>query len=280
MKNGFVKSPLLVHLPQQFRGKPPDDLLPAEFDPNPKPIQRSMSEVLAETVGLLTGRSKASGTDAPGSTAGRQRDFDESVDSSVAMTSMGDGSTAHRASTPEIPSSPDTVSQSPTFKEDFQPRVLELEPWVWANTLIAKLTTLVKSKDIATEMPTGWQSSEGMLMDTRHVNGHDMTAVIIPNHPYCKLDIPVIGLMVVNMLANKDRCARIALRDKRVLAISFFDDEEIALLFELEGGVRILGTVGYAKLDYAAIAPITDLSGLPEVTVDLVSSSSSQDGMS
>jgi hypothetical protein len=63
---------------------------------------------------------------------------------------------------------------------------LELEPWVWANTLIASLKALVKSRDVGAEGSTGWRSIEGALVDTRIVDGREMTAAILPGHEICK----------------------------------------------------------------------------------------------
>jgi hypothetical protein len=180
LKNGFVKSPLLVHLPQQFRQRPPDDLLPEGFDPNPRPMQKSMTEVLGETIRSLTGRSKREQEDIHETQTPDIRP-EESVDSSVAMSTLDESGVI--PSSPEIPSSPDTVSQKPSIKEEVEvPRVLELEPWVWANTLIASLETLVRSKDVGQEISTGWKSVMGALVDTRTVDGKEMTAVILPGN--------------------------------------------------------------------------------------------------
>lgn len=180
LKNGFVRSPLLVHFPQQFRQRPPDDILPENFDANPRPKRRSMSEVLAETIRSLTGRSKrATETETVQETPPVQHE--ESNDSSVDMTVLDESGVV--PSSPDIPSSPDTVSQKPSIKEELEPpRVLELEPWVWANTLIASLKTLVKSKDIGREESQGWKLSEGALVDTRMVDGREITAAILPGN--------------------------------------------------------------------------------------------------
>ena len=181
LKNGFVKSPLLVHVPQQFRQRPPDDTLPEGFEANPKPVSRNMSEVLAETIRLLTGRSKR---ETAQETPPAPHPHEASIDSSVDMSTIEDSGVI--PSSPEIPSSPDTVSHKPYIKEEpedpEEPRVLELEPWVWANTLIASLKALVKSKDMGSESITSWKSIEGALVDTRIVDGREMTAAILPGH--------------------------------------------------------------------------------------------------
>jgi len=180
MKHGFVKSPLLVHMPQQFRAKPTDDLLPDDFDANPRPTKRSMSEVLAETIRSLTGRSKPQVTE-PEPSRQQEQEQEVSIDSSVDMSFLD--ASGVRASSPEIPSSPDTVSQKSTIKEEVEmPRVKELEPWVWANTLVTQLKDLVKSRDIGQDAPTGWPGVEHALIDTRVVNGQNLTAFMYPTH--------------------------------------------------------------------------------------------------
>jgi len=167
-------------MPQQFRAKPTDDLLPDDFDANPRPAKRSMSEVLAETIRSLTGRSKPQETE-PEPSRQQEQEQEVSIDSSVDMSFL-DASGA-RASSPEIPSSPDTVSQKSTIKEEVEiPRVKELEPWVWANTLVTQLKDLVKSRAIGQDAPAGWPTLEHALVDTRVVNGQNLTAFMYPTH--------------------------------------------------------------------------------------------------
>jgi hypothetical protein len=57
----------------------------------------------------------------------------------------------------------------------------------------------------------------------------------------------------------------------KVLAMSFFDDVELALLVELKGGLRLLGTIVYAKFVYERIEPIKDLSELSDLEYEEVS---------
>jgi len=269
LKNGFVKSPLLVHLPQQFRQRPPDDTLPGGYDANPKPVSRNMSEVLAETIRLLTGRSKRETVQETPPVP-----VEESIDSSVDMSTIEDSGVI--PSSPEIPSSPDTVSHKPYIKEEpedpEEPRVLELEPWVWANTLITSLKALVKSRDVGAESLTGWRSIEGALVDTRIVDGREMTATILPGQEIRKFYL-VTKLISVYILVDKNQCTKIALPGMKVLAISFFDDIELAVLLEFEGGVRVLSTLTYAGREFEKIEVITELSTLPLVWYGTVSCS-------
>lgn len=145
-----------------------------------------MSEVLAETIRSLIGQSKRDTVQetppAP---------VEESIDSSVDMSTIEDSgiipSSPDITSSPELPSSPDTVSQKPSFKEEVEPpRILELEPWVWTNTLITSLKALVKSRDVGIEGSIGWNLVEGDLVDTRIVDGREMTAAILPGYEICE----------------------------------------------------------------------------------------------
>lgn len=49
----------------------------------------------------------------------------------------------------------------------------------------------------------------------------------------------------------------------KVLALSFFDDVELALLVESDGGMRLLCTLTYAGRLFEKIEAITDLPTLP-----------------
>jgi hypothetical protein len=57
----------------------------------------------------------------------------------------------------------------------------------------------------------------------------------------------------------------------KVLAISFFDDIELTLLLEFEGGVRVLSTLTYAGREFEKIEAITELSTLSLVWYGTVS---------
>jgi hypothetical protein len=75
----------------------------------------------------------------------------------------------------------------------------------------------------------------------------------------------------VYILADKNQCTKIALPGMKVLAISFFDNIELALLLELEGGVRVLCTLTYAGREFEKIEAITELPTLPLVWYGTVS---------
>ena len=57
----------------------------------------------------------------------------------------------------------------------------------------------------------------------------------------------------------------------KVLAMSFFDDVELALLAELKGGIRMFCTIVYAKFNYERIEPVKDLSELSDLEYEEVS---------
>ena len=82
------------------------------------------------------------------------------------------------------------------------------------------------------------------------------------------------------ILSNKDYCTKIALSGIKVLAISFFDDIELALLVELEGGERALCSVTYAGRDFEKIEPIAELATLPLIWFGTVSAPTQHEAMS
>jgi hypothetical protein len=75
----------------------------------------------------------------------------------------------------------------------------------------------------------------------------------------------------VYILADRDQCTKVALPGIKVLAISFFDDIELALLLEMDGGVRVLCTLTYSGREFEKIEAITELSTLPLVWYGTVS---------
>jgi hypothetical protein len=75
----------------------------------------------------------------------------------------------------------------------------------------------------------------------------------------------------VYILADKNQCTKIALPGMKIVAISFFDNIELALLLEFEGGVRVLCTLTYAGREFEKIEAITELSTLPLVWYGTVS---------
>jgi hypothetical protein len=74
----------------------------------------------------------------------------------------------------------------------------------------------------------------------------------------------------VYILSNEDHCTKVKMPMK-VLALSFFDNVELALLVESEGGERLLCTLNYAERYFEKIEPITELSILPQVWFGIVS---------
>lgn len=176
LKHGFVQSPLSVHMPAQFRAKPTKDQLPTGFEPNPKSAPRPLEQVLDEAEKSLNGQSP---------TQDGQRDEmspviqDTSIDSSMAMTPPADVSIL--PSSPEIPSSPDTVGNGPrdAAEEEYKepPRTLELEPWVWANTLLAGLQVALKMPDMVPVPVEPWVPPSGVRVAKWSVEGADWHAL-------------------------------------------------------------------------------------------------------
>jgi hypothetical protein len=206
MKTSFVHSPLLVHFPSQFRARPPDDLLPLELETNPGPRIPQLAQVMQEFLEMWKETDKKEDILMTPSPTEVRQGPDESIDSNATHMSpiknpwAGAGGKAGldpsspretemgaRSPSASIPSSPDTVAEKPVVEYVPEPRVLEKEPWVWANTLIAKLGELVKSRDVGADELTGWSVSDDVLMDTHSAsNGLRFTAVIAPTQTACK----------------------------------------------------------------------------------------------
>lgn len=204
IKTGFVHSPLLVHLPQQFRTRPPDDLLPTGFDPNPRSPEPQLQQVMRSFLDLWKAsehekKEERHKTPPPGN---RQEESLLSSGSHMSASerpwAKGDDISPRAAREQSvsisIPSSPDTVAEKPVVEYEPEPRVLDQEPWVWANTLIANLQDLVKSKDVGADAPTGWPAIEGVLMDSYTAgSGLHFTAVIDPAQSTCMSFLDPLG---------------------------------------------------------------------------------------
>lgn len=190
MKTTFLHSELLVHFPQQFRARPPDDLLPNGFEPNPGPRIPQLAQVMQDFLDMWKETEKKEDAKTPSPTEALP---DESIESNATRTSpvrnpwawskadVDPPSPGERSIS--IPSSPDTVAEKPIVEYEPEPRELDKEPWVWANTLIADLKELVKSRDVGEDRATGWAVSDDVLLDS-HVAGTGMhfTAVVDPTH--------------------------------------------------------------------------------------------------
>ena len=282
MKRGFTGSPFLVNHPQQFRAKPPNDRLPSTYDPNPKLPTRKLEEVLSETMKSLEESSR------PG-LEGREElspliNNDVSVDSSMAMAMTPVNDSMALPSSPDIPSSPDTVDLKPAPSEEpgDPPRVLEQEPWVWANTLISDLQEVVRSKDQPGGEDEGrpWASMSGGQVVQRAVAGVGYTATLIsaPRQSRNSSRAPLLDddadrSVAVLRSGTSSGLVGYALDDWTILAISFFDDLELALLLQSPAGERYLGTVEYTSASFTPVAPIANQAELELALTQLVCSS-------
>lgn len=250
LKNGFVNSPFLIHLPQQFRTRPTEDRLPATYEPFPSPTVRKLDDVMTETLRYLEGNA----------TQGREElspTLNEvSIDSSMMMSSPRAASPI-APSSPEIPSSPDTVDQKSAVVEDVAepPRILELEPWVWVNTLIAGLQDLVRFKDVTAASADPWASTEDITVVRRVISDTMYMAAVLPGAQSCEScctrRVGTSADSEVSILRSTQTDDIVSFQpagSQSILAVAFFDDLELALLLQTQAGERYLATIAYTKI--------------------------------
>lgn len=162
MENGFVKPRFRRHFPDLLeRERPPQDLLPEEFISRlgVKPEKRLLSEVLQETLTCLKkppGSGSGYGSEAMPSQADQQSasqsmsmSLTAAEDDSLFRDGFGvaDLSLSSSADTVAVPKD-DLAHQQEADGEEGEKtvaRVLEEEPWVWANTVVEKCEELVKN---------------------------------------------------------------------------------------------------------------------------------------
>lgn len=138
LQNGFISSPFLRHFPNILK-RPPDEVLPADLQPNPHRHGRPLEEVLRETMSRLLQAREAVASPVP------------VVEESLSSQAMSESIDVEPTEIASVPSSPDTVDRPLPVEEQPVKRRLEKEPWVWANTLVRELERLVggavKSKE-------------------------------------------------------------------------------------------------------------------------------------
>ncbi|WWC91790.1 uncharacterized protein L201_006737 [Kwoniella dendrophila CBS 6074] len=260
MINGFVHSTFHNHFPYLLV-RPPKDYLPDDFETYSRKPIRSLEEVLKETTSELKLDGKQIFT-TPSIMANESLDSTGSeslsMDMSISMIHRNDHEDADGDLTPtgilsddddddedlrSRISSPDTVEKKDyTSTEEEVKRVIQKEPWVWANTLIRDLENLVKGAigDIGTQ---DQHTSSGTLRDSRAiVNGiwecqiHQQD----PQQVWLTYTINSVTSISAFILSDPDQ-------NSTCLSIQFFDDEEIVLLLEFENG-RYMVTLRYIDL--------------------------------
>ncbi|OXG13990.1 hypothetical protein C366_04983 [Cryptococcus neoformans Tu401-1] len=279
MENGFVKPRFRRHFPDLLeRERPPQDLLPEEFISRlgVKPEKRLLSEVLQETLTCLKkppGSGSGYGSEAMPSQADQQS---ASQSMSMSLTAAGDDSLfrdGFGVADLSLSSSADTIAapkddlahQQEADGEEGEKtvaRVLEEEPWVWANTVVEKCEELVKNA-AGKEGRDAGRPDRGVkewagIKDVRVVgDGGTWMALLWANsngneQMWLIYDHPEEPARITAFQLHSDEESAIC------LAIQFFDDEELVLLLEeTKSGQRYLVTARYADL-------LEDMSVVPE----------------
>ena len=155
LKSGFVASPLTEHFPNLFVNPPKDLLDPSIFTPAPAPL-RPLDDVLRDTTDRLNG------TEGPKHSPGP-----DAVSPSIRADESAESAGWYKPETPEdtsnvmqeIPSSPDTVDhdhETPKVAEGQADRHMELEPWVWANTLVKSCAEMIRDGSVSPSQDQLW----------------------------------------------------------------------------------------------------------------------------
>jgi hypothetical protein len=178
MTNGFVSSVFQTYFPD-LPLRPPKDELPSDALPARISHGVDLTSELRESLGRLSRRKTNAGTTAA-ATSPANADADSSLTSAFDKSlpsPLPDESISIRPESPDhdedVGESDDDASQSGTAgRKDAEPaevkRVMESEPWVWANTLVKACEGLVRGGIGADgEEPTCQRVSDG-LYDERH----------------------------------------------------------------------------------------------------------------
>ncbi|OCF41363.1 hypothetical protein I317_04844 [Kwoniella heveanensis CBS 569] len=266
MQNGFVESSFHRHFPNLPK-RPPSDCLPDDYQCYPRSAVRKLEDILKETSERIDVHAlhKARGGSEFGTPLTAGNGGDESNDSTASMSKsmsmsmslvegVSDGDhegditpTQNLSPTEDLDdlsraSSPDTVEQ----KDDSHPidegeirRSIEVEPWVWANTLVRDLEQLIKSAVTGGEgsgpaKGNGEETGLSGLRDIRRTNEGKWEA----------LSPAVTGvqqLWLKYTSGPETKLAGFTLSDSnsglngtnaQCLALQFFDDEELVLLLQ------------------------------------------------
>ncbi|KIR81389.1 hypothetical protein I306_01624 [Cryptococcus gattii EJB2] len=281
IENGFVKSPFRRHFPDLLERErpPPKDFLSEEFIARlgVKPEKRLLSGVLEETLACLKkppGSEYGSGSGVmPSRAEADQRSAMESMSMSLTAATAEDDDDSlfpdeSGVADLSLASSVDTVAAPKDDcayhqeGEEKLVRVLEEEPWVWANTVVEKCEELVKNaagkEGQGTERPDRGMKEWAGIKDVRVVGGGGMWMALVWANSNGNEQLWLIydhpedfARITACQLSSEEESAK-------CLAIQFFDDEELVLLLEEnESGQRYLVTVRYADL-------LEDMSVVPE----------------
>lgn len=162
--NGFVNSRFKQHFPNVFGAV--DAVLPGSTSTPTPAAPSSLNAVLASTIAGLTVR------DNVGSPVVHEPSFNSTF---ASPSRNGNGDHAH--SPPEEPSSPSTVGDGQPAAEGETPREPEVEPWAWANTLLATVNEMVSAAKVRQPAPPssrdvlGEALAAGSFQDERQING-------------------------------------------------------------------------------------------------------------
>ncbi|KAL1412364.1 hypothetical protein Q8F55_000108 [Vanrija albida] len=230
MKNGFVNS----QFRQNFPFGSANDVLPEGVAVRETPAVLNLDSTIRNTLTRLSGSSRL-----PESVASPPAAPDYSWNSSRASPRADEGAMGEEPSF--APSSPDTVGDNDEKREpavpEEPPRVLEREPFPWANSLAAACSTIICSSHPRTKAPDA--ASDHLVaalpcppIAERSVGSARWLVALGPS-----------GLDIVahDLGSNEVRALRVQADDGTITQAAFFDDEDLAVVFEA-GGEHHLAT--------------------------------------
>lgn len=242
MKNGFVSSRLKMHFPDDPSAK--DDVLSADAFKEPIPQARDLKTVMATTLGKLLAQP---GAPEPIASPPQQLDYSFSP-SRVSPV---------RVKSPQVASSPDTVGDASMAREEpSADRHPELEPWAWANTLVAGCNDVARSARPRQVAPRKEHKlhlvGTSTVLSKRTIESAEWTIV---EEPSGKRKWSVVGVahtsvrvLVHSSEGDDARQAVFEVPDGEILQASFFDDDEVMVLFQ-HGGQRYLSAAHVSALE-------------------------------
>jgi hypothetical protein len=304
MKNGFVKSVFSVYFPDVLP-RPPIDEIPPALIPPPPAAPLSLDESIKQTLDKLSTRrahqASAETAMAPSEVSHSQTQSRSSIvpsspvdpldsasghydDSDVEMSGIAD---ATMDDVSEVTDRPPVVRGDEGEGEP--PRYMELEPWVWTNSLVKESEAVIRQAVPQPEEAAGSASELGLESVGRawrvwSRKGEDGQAerwlATVGPRPS---EITVVCRTAKAGGASQSVGVVVDLGEEVVCAaLEFFDELELALVLQQTGGE---GTVYLATIDYPALAGemsiIDTPTGAPDGGIigsaDLVSSRTVQD---
>lgn len=180
MKNGFVGSRFRQHFPHVPEAK--EDVLPSSAPAREAPAPVDLDAVMRATMAQLTSASAADTTPSPLPVEHGHGSFS----TFTGTPPRGNGA----AGTPEPFESPDTMASPTMHAEAPIVREQELEPWSWANGLVAQcreiITTVQPRDPVAEVLSEPEKDTMPGTLQTSRVVGDEEWVVSMVGQDHCE----------------------------------------------------------------------------------------------